>query len=159
MNLLSTVCIALGSNMGDRASHLFAARVALSELPNTALLAFSQILETQPVGPIEQKAFFNAAAVIRTELSSRELLEQLSRIEAQRGRDHIEARIKWGPRPLDLDIIFYDQQVINEDDLTIPHPLMHERWFVLKPLCEIVPDWVHPILGQTVEQMLAKVKP
>ncbi|MBL4702654.1 MAG: 2-amino-4-hydroxy-6-hydroxymethyldihydropteridine diphosphokinase [Phycisphaeraceae bacterium] len=154
-----TVCIALGSNMGDRASHMAAARGALSKLPKTKLLAFSQTLETQPVGPIDQQAFFNAAAMISTELLPRELLDELNLIEAQRGRDRFKTRIKWGPRPLDLDIIFYQQQVISEDDLTIPHPLMHQRWFVLKPLCEIAPDWVHPILEQTVTQLLAKVKP
>jgi len=145
--------------MGDRASHMAAARGALSKLPKTKLLSFSQILETQPVGPIDQGAFFNAAAMISTELLPRELLEELNLIEAQRGRDSFKTRIKWGPRPLDLDIIFYQQQVINEDELTIPHPLMHQRWFVLKPLCEIAPDWVHPILALTVAQLLAKVKP
>lgn len=153
------VCIALGSNMGDRHAHLQAAVDALARIPSTCLEAMSEILETSPVGPIDQGAYLNAAAVLSTSLNPQQLLAQLNLIEAQQGRDSLQTRIKWGPRPLDLDILLFDQLICDVPGLVIPHPLMHERWFVLKPLSQIASDWVHPKLGQTVSQMLAHVNP
>jgi 2-amino-4-hydroxy-6-hydroxymethyldihydropteridine diphosphokinase len=145
--------------MGDRHEHLSHAREALGNLPEMKSVVMSPVYETQPVGPIQQQPYLNAAAVIQTQLSPRRLLEQLNAIETQQGRDSLTTRVKWGPRPLDLDILFYDQQIIDEPGLLIPHPRMHERWFVLKPLNDIAPDWVHPTLLQTVAQLLQKVKP
>ncbi len=145
--------------MGDSHTHLSQACDAMDELPGTRLVHRSRFIKTQPVGPINQAVFLNAAVVMETNLSPSGLLKSLNAIELKHGRDDLTSRVKWGPRPLDLDIIFYDSLVYDEEDLVIPHPLMHERWFVLKPLAEIVPDWVHPILGLTVVQMLDNVKP
>ncbi|MAX26073.1 MAG: 2-amino-4-hydroxy-6-hydroxymethyldihydropteridine diphosphokinase [Phycisphaeraceae bacterium] len=152
------VCIAMGSNMGDRLKHLQMASEQLGDLPDTTLTACSQWLETDPVGPIEQGAFLNGAAVIQTKLSAGDLLAKLNAIEHEHGRQDQATRVKWGPRPLDLDIIFYGDQIIDQPGLIVPHPLMHERSFVLQPLSEIASDWVHPKLGLTVKQLLANVK-
>lgn len=159
MNHKVPVCIALGSNMGDRHGHLSSACAAIGRLPDTSLVQSSCFIETEPVGPIDQESFLNAAILIHTSLSPRQLLDALHVIEQEQGRQSEAIRVKWGPRPLDLDIIFYDQLICNEPGLIVPHPLMHERWFVLKPLSEIASDWVHPTLGQTVSQLLAKVNP
>jgi 2-amino-4-hydroxy-6-hydroxymethyldihydropteridine diphosphokinase len=130
----------------------------LSQLPGTTLHAFSQIYETAPVGPVEQGMFLNAAAKVETSLSPRDLLTALQSIEQQAGRASRAERVHWGPRELDMDILFYDQQVLKEDDLTIPHPQLHKRWFVLKPLADIAPDFEHPVMHKTVDQLLYSVE-
>ncbi|MFG0247626.1 MAG: 2-amino-4-hydroxy-6-hydroxymethyldihydropteridine diphosphokinase [Phycisphaeraceae bacterium JB051] len=158
MTAVIQVCIALGSNMGDRQEHLQLACEQIGQLPGTALIRCSQWLETDPVGPIEQGAFLNGVAIYETRLSAMDLLKQLNRIEHEHGRQEQATRVKWGPRPLDLDIIFYGDQIIERSNLVVPHPLMHQRGFVLEPLAEIAPQWVHPKLGQTVRQMLDDVK-
>ncbi len=155
---MHTVCLGIGSNRGDRQAHLEAAKARLGKLPQTELVDFSRAFETEPVGPIEQKSYLNAAAVIRTTLLPPTLLGFLHEIEKDRGREVAELRIRWGPRPLDLDILLYDDWVVDEENLTIPHPLMHERAFVLEPLAEIAPRAVHPILNKTVNALFAEIQ-
>lgn len=150
--------IGIGSNVGDRGAMIEAARLGLSRLPGTTLLAFSPIYETDPVGPIAQGRFLNAAAVIQTDLKPRPLLEALRAIEAAAGRPPESQRLKWGPRSLDLDILLYDELVISDEDLIVPHPFMHERWFVLRPLADIAPGAVHPLLEMTVADLLRHVE-
>ena len=142
--------IALGSNLGDREAHLHAALHALRDAGVTVRRA-SRFVETPPVGKTDQPMFLNAAAELQTDLSARELLQLLLRIEASRGRVRAE---RWGPRTLDLDLLLYDAQIIHEPDLDVPHPLMHQRSFVLQPLVEIAPEAWHPVLKKTARQLL-----
>ncbi len=152
------VFIAIGSNEGDRAAHVRTAREQMGKLPNTFVVAFSEVYETDPVGPVPQGRFLNAAAELNTQMKPEALLNGLRSIEAQTGRPPVAERIKWGPRTLDLDILLYDQRVVSSDSLVVPHPLMHERWFVLRPLADLDPEAVHPLLQMTVGELLKYVE-
>ena len=114
----------------------------------------SELLETLPYGVVEQDNFVNGMFEIRTLLAPEELLQELHRIEQMEGR---ERKLHWGPRTLDLDIIFYDDLVYDSEDLMIPHIDMENRYFVLKPLSELAPNFRHPITHKTVAQMLAEL--
>ncbi|MDX1565233.1 MAG: 2-amino-4-hydroxy-6-hydroxymethyldihydropteridine diphosphokinase [Phycisphaeraceae bacterium] len=144
--------IGIGSNLGDRREHLAAAREALADLPRTLLSGFSPVYETEPVGPGTQRPYLNAVASVQTGLDPQTLLEKLMEIEMDAGRRREQ---RWGPRTLDLDLLLYDDRVVKTDRLTLPHPRMHERWFVLKPLADLAEDLVHPVLNITVERLLA----
>ena len=139
--------IALGSNLGDRTAHMALARGELDRLPRTRLVAFSSLHETEPVGPGEQGRYLNAAALLETDLPPRDLLNHLLRIEQLAGRVRGE---KWGPRTLDLDLLLYDDRIIDEPGLHVPHPRLHERAFVLGPLNEIGPQLRHPLLRKSI---------
>src|SRR5712671_3070868 len=147
-----TAHIALGSNLGDRETHLRSALAELARLPGTRLVAQSAFLETAPVGP-PQPAYLNAAATLDTSLPPRALLEHLLAIERTHHRTR-DADSRWGPRTLDLDLLLYGNLTLSEPGLTIPHPLMHTRRFVLEPLAQIAPLAHIPTLGITVEQAL-----
>jgi len=131
-----TAFVALGSNLGDRASYLARAREAIAAIPRSRLLAVSSIEETLPIGPGGQGNYLNQMVALETELSPRELLIALQEIERAAGR----ARgVRWGPRTLALDIVLYGDETVDEPGLAIPHPRAHERAFVLEPLLEIAP--------------------
>jgi 2-amino-4-hydroxy-6-hydroxymethyldihydropteridine diphosphokinase len=150
-----TAYIGLGSNLGDRQGHLDAAISALNRLPAIEELRASVFWETAPVGgPPGQGHYLNAVVQIRTTLSPRELFDALMTVERQQGRVRGEER--HAPRTLDLDLLLYGDAVINEPDLIVPHPRMHERTFVLGPLAEIAPNLFHPVLRQRMPQLLAQ---
>lgn len=149
--------VALGSNLGDRRGFLNAAVARLREVPGTTVEAVSTFIETVPVGDVSQGLFLNGAAVLRTSCSARELLEALHAIERFQGRSRVNER-RWGPRTLDLDLLTHGDLVSTEPELTIPHPRLHERRFVLEPLAEIAPGLMVPGRG-VVRELLAALGP
>lgn len=146
-----TAYLALGSNLGDKKAYLDGAVNALSQTPGCSVIRVSDYLCTKPYGGVAQDDFLNACLCLRTFLSPRELLDRLHEIERDAKRERL---IRWGPRTLDLDILLYDDLVMDSEDLTIPHVEMHLRNFVLKPLAQIAPWIRHPVFGQTAAQML-----
>lgn len=148
--------IALGSNLGDRAARLRGALDALDATPGTELITVSAFYETDPVGPAPQGPYLNAAARLRTVLSPRDLLGRLQEIEAAAGR--VRGPEKNAARSLDLDLLLYGELQIDEAGLTVPHPRLHERAFVLEPLAEIAADAIHPVLGERIDALAARVR-
>lgn len=143
------VFLALGSNLGDKSKNINEALERLRD-EGIKILKVSSIIETEPYGYKDQDNFLNAVCLVETDLSPHELLDILLKIEKEMGRVRT---IRWGPRIIDLDIIFYDDLIISDDRLIIPHPDAHNRIFVMGPLSEIAPDFVHPILNKTVKEI------
>ncbi|MBQ8592619.1 MAG: 2-amino-4-hydroxy-6-hydroxymethyldihydropteridine diphosphokinase [Lachnospiraceae bacterium] len=150
-----TAYIAIGSNMGDKQQYIEQAIEKIKKHPLLNVISVSKLLVTKPYGGVEQEDFLNGAMEIRTLLLPEELLDFLHEIEQQAGRERL---IHWGPRTLDLDIIFYDNLVYDSETLTIPHADMHNREFVLIPMNDIAPYKRHAVLGKTVHQMLNELQ-
>jgi len=152
------ICLlGLGSNLGDRAGTLWEAVRRLSDESGVTVRRVSSLVETRPVGgPSDQPRFLNAAALVETTLPPAELLAALRAIEDRLGRVRGE---RWGPRTIDLDLLLYDRAVIETPELTIPHPRLHERRFVLAPAAEVAPGLVHPVLGRAIGQLLEQLPP
>ncbi|MBI3378687.1 MAG: 2-amino-4-hydroxy-6-hydroxymethyldihydropteridine diphosphokinase [Nitrospirae bacterium] len=148
------VYISIGSNLGDRKENCRQA-IKLIEKNGIAVRKQSRMCETEPWGVNDQPKFINMAIEVETDKKPEELLVILKEIEKEIGRTETT---KWGPRVIDLDILFYDDLILKTPDLEIPHPLLQERDFVLKPLSEIAPDKRHPVTGKTVRAMLANLK-
>lgn len=149
--------IALGSNLGDRHANIRAAVDSLAKLPGTELLRVSTIIETEPVGPPGQDRYLNGVAHVRTTLSPRELLQHLLRIELERGRDRANSP-RWGSRTLDLDLLLFGDHIIDGPGLTVPHPRLRERLFVLEPLAEIAREQRLPPDGRTTGELLESLR-
>lgn len=144
--------IALGSNLGDREGNLKRALALLVESPQIEVRRISPFLDNPAQGgPEDSPAFLNAVAEVQTTLSPRELMKRLLEIEREMGRTR---RIKWDPRVIDLDLLMHGIAIVSTDDLIVPHPLMHERRFVLEPLAAIAPNAIHPTLQMTAAAML-----
>ena len=146
--------LSLGSNMGDRGLNINKAIELLNENDKTIVTKIAPFIETKPYGNVEQDDFINTALEIKTLLTPQELLKLANDIEEQL---HRVRTIKWGPRTIDVDIIFYDNDIVNESNLIIPHQEMHLREFVLEPLNNIRPQLVHPLLGKSVYQMYSEL--
>jgi 2-amino-4-hydroxy-6-hydroxymethyldihydropteridine diphosphokinase len=151
---MNNTAIAIGSNQGNSARICRDASALLQKLPSIHILRASSLYRTKPVGVTEQDWFINGALLCETSLEPQALLELLHELENEFGRVRAQ---RWGPRTLDLDILFYGDLQLDLPGLKLPHPRMHERLFVLAPLAEIEPDWVHPGLGLSVREMLDRV--
>lgn len=150
-----TAYLGLGSNMGDKKAYLDGAVKAISETEACEVLRVSDYLCTKPYGGVEQDDFLNACLSLRTLLTPQELLDRLHEIEQEAGRERL---IHWGPRTLDLDILMYDDLVMETENLILPHVEMHLREFVLEPLSQIAPWKRHPLTYMTVSQMLEQLR-
>ena len=151
-----TAYVALGSNLGDRRDHLERALQALRELPGVAVGRVSSFRETEPVGgPAGQDSYLNAVAELQTDLPPLDLFHLLLDVEQRLGR--VRSR-RWGPRTIDLDLLLYADVVCTTPELTLPHPRLHERRFVLEPLAEIAPDWRDPLTGLKVRHLLVRLR-
>lgn len=151
----ANVYVGLGSNEGDREAYLVAALQALSRIDAVAVLRCSSLFDSAPVGP-EQPRFLNAVVALDCGLAPQRLLTILQRIEQDLGR---QRTVRWGPRPIDLDILLWDGEVVADANLQVPHLELHKRRFALEPLVELAPELQHPVLGVTVKQLLSHLAP
>ncbi len=145
--------VALGSNLGDSPRILEAAIAYLDATPGISVKQTSHWYQTAPIGP-PQPDYLNGCALVQVQLTPHQLLESLLAIENKFGRMRWE---RWGPRTLDLDLLFYEDAIVATPNLQVPHPRMRERAFVLVPLAEIAPDWVDPVSGEAISQLLQQI--
>ncbi|MCC8165141.1 MAG: 2-amino-4-hydroxy-6-hydroxymethyldihydropteridine diphosphokinase [Planctomycetes bacterium] len=152
------VHIAIGSNLGDRAENIRSARHGMALLPETVLLENAPLYETAPQGgPPGQDLFYNTVSIVDTTLEPVQLLAELQALEKAIGRDRSRETRRWGPRLIDLDIILWEDRCVEEPGLTIPHPRLAERRFVLQPLADLDPDLLHPVADLTIKELLERL--
>lgn len=148
--------VALGSNLGDRRATIDSALAAIGSLQHASVERVSTLIETDPVGPVEQGRYLNGVCVIETTLAARELLDALLAIEKSLGRDRSTEQ-RWGPRTIDLDLLVFGDVIIDEPGLCVPHPRLAERMFVLEPMNEIIPELIVPGCRLTVHQLYSEL--
>lgn len=148
---MSKVYIGVGSNLGDREENIKSAIKLIDNHPLIKIIKISPIYETEPVGFKEQNWFLNLAVELETSLLPQELLVVLKQVESKLGK---KIKRKWGPRTIDLDILLYNNCILDLPDLQIPHKLMHKRAFVLTPLAQIAPNVKHPVLNKTIKELI-----
>lgn len=147
--------LGLGSNVGDREEYIEQACFLMDKKKGIDVIRRSTNYETEAEGKDDQPPFLNAAVMVKTILPPQKLLKETQEIENALGR---EREVEWGPRTIDIDILFYGDQIISDDDLQVPHPLVHERIFVLKPLKEIAPRFIHPVLEKSIVDLFDERK-
>lgn len=147
--------LGLGSNIGNRRQNINKALKYLTTQKEINVLKLSSFYQTKPVGCSKQRDFLNAAVLINTTAAPLKLLKILKSIEKKTGR--VKTKVKWGPRVIDIDILAYNNSTFNSEKLIIPHPLMHERFFVLKPFADIAPGYKHPVLHKTIRRLLREI--
>jgi 2-amino-4-hydroxy-6-hydroxymethyldihydropteridine diphosphokinase len=155
--LQANAYVGLGSNLGDRAAQLSAAARALADCAGLELVASSRVYETAPVGPPGQGPYLNAVLWLKSELGCRALLELLLGLEIRAGRQRDAGEVRWGPRCLDLDLLLVGDRCVDEVGLQVPHPRLHERAFVLEPLCDLAPDLRHPIMNCSIAELKSQL--
>jgi 2-amino-4-hydroxy-6-hydroxymethyldihydropteridine diphosphokinase len=153
-DILHKAFICIGTNIGDRQKNIGQALTEI-EKANIKIIKKSSIAETEPYGLTAQPLFLNCVVEVETKLNAIELLRKLLEIELLLGR---ERKIHWGPRIIDLDILFFDNSIIETDELKVPHPDMQNRVFVLEPLAQIAPDYNHPVFNKKVKEILNELK-
>lgn len=151
---MHTVYVAFGSNMGEKEKYIKKALEKIEER-KMKIIKVSNIYETEPYGVLDQDSFLNGVVKIETNLTPENLIKELLDIEKELNRVRIR---RWGPRTIDLDIIFYDDLIINDNTLIIPHKDMENREFVLKPLCDIDKNFIHPVLKKSVKELYNELK-
>ena len=149
---MNNVFLLTGGNMGDRRQNLLLAATIIDQKIGN-ILSTSAIYETEAWGKIDQPSFYNQVLQVQTDYSPNELLQEILAIELHMGRERI---VKYGPRLIDIDILFYNHEVIETPELIVPHPQIQHRRFVLTPLAELVPEFVHPFLQKTMRELLAE---
>jgi 2-amino-4-hydroxy-6-hydroxymethyldihydropteridine diphosphokinase len=147
--------IGIGSNIGDKVERCRNAISSVLAFDNHRLLARSSLYKTQPLGYTAQDWFVNGVIKIETDLQAQELLRSLKALESSLGR---QETFRWGPRTIDLDLLFFDDEQIHSEELEIPHPRLHDRQFVLIPLAEIEPHLVHPVFKKTIQEILDRLR-
>ena len=147
---MARIALGLGSNLGNRLKNLRDAVICLNKILSIKSKSF--VYETEPWGVLDQPNFLNACVLCEAEsIEPVKLLKSVKAIERELGR---EANIRWGARKIDIDILFIDDLIINLENLKIPHENLHNRGFVLVPLCDIIPDWIHPVMNKSVRELL-----
>jgi 2-amino-4-hydroxy-6-hydroxymethyldihydropteridine diphosphokinase len=153
-SMLRLVYLSLGSNVGDREAQLRDAQAQLAAAGR--VVAVSSLYETEPVEFTQQPWFLNFALALETSMTPEQLMAAILRIEEEMGRRRVQ---KKGPRPIDIDILLFDKVILDSTDLSIPHPALHERRFVLEPLAEIAPEALHPVLKRTIRELRDALSP
>ena len=147
---MTIVYLSIGSNKGDRVNYIHKAASLIANSENIKLVRASTLYESEPWGEKNQPWFVNAALEVKTTLSAQDFLKRMQNIEIQLGRVHDENTKKWGEREIDIDIIFLGNEIINDENLKVPHPYAHKRAFVLVPLLELIPDFIHPVIKKSL---------